>query len=217
MERKDVRFTTGNRGPVFGATSIRASRPGMDLPVNLVATAMAAEKTNGGPSDSNPSGGHDARHVESTHSAEVAELIGQEELPLRGAMAAARSKPLDYGNRRSLAEARSRGDGCDEGDGDRRENESIAPQTKVAGAGRVTIETCVIPGRGGRPSQPEHYPFGALLPVTIDEHGNLSGPCFFIPDADDPARLIAAARKRHRPKVFLTRQAKGGRMIWREK
>jgi hypothetical protein len=55
------------------------------------------------------------------------------------------------------------------------------------------------------------------MPVTADEHGNLSGPSFLIPDDDNPARRIAAARKRHKGKVFITRLVEGGRRVWREK
>lgn len=83
---------------------------------------------------------------------------------------------------------------------------------------KIQIQTRDVPrGRGGRPRKPEHYPFGELSPITSNGHGQLTGDCFFIPDADNPARQIAAGRKRHRPKVFLTRRVPGGRMVWREK
>lgn len=82
----------------------------------------------------------------------------------------------------------------------------------------VAVETRTVPVRGGRHQAPEHYPFGALEPVSLDAKGRHVGSCFFIPDEDDPKRLLAAARKRHRPKVFITRtdRQRGGRWVWRE-
>jgi hypothetical protein len=148
-------------------------------------------------------------------------VIGQEELPLRGALAAAHSRLFDAACQ-SRAPARPsdyRTDDSAEGDYDRasRSRDEAVQQAKNGSAARVQIETCVVPGRGGRPATQERYPFAALLPVTVDERGDLSGPCFFIPNEDNPARRIAAARKRHKGKVFITRLTKGGRMVWREK
>ncbi len=44
------------------------------------------------------------------------------------------------------------------------------------------------------------------------------GPSFFIPNSDEPKKIIASGRKRHKPakKVFLTRQMEaeiGGKMV----
>jgi hypothetical protein len=102
-------------------------------------------------------------------------------------------------------------------DDDAAEKRLAAESGKSGRAAKVEIETRVVPGRGGRPPKPERYPFGKLSPVRTDGRGNLSGDSFFIPDADNPARKIAAGRKRHRPKVFITRKVPGGRMVWREK
>ena len=102
---------------------------------------------------------------------------------------------------------------------DREDERGGAPsEAKCISTATVPIERRDVPlGRSGRPRKPEHYPFGKLSPVTSNGQGKLTGDCFFIPDADNPARKIAAGRKRHRPKVFITRQVPGGRMVWREK
>lgn len=78
------------------------------------------------------------------------------------------------------------------------------------GAKRVVIEEMLMTGRGGRRPSPEEYPFGELSP-SRSENGSIVGPSFFIPERDDPKRLIAAGRKRHKHlgKVFLTRQMNG--------
>jgi hypothetical protein len=82
-------------------------------------------------------------------------------------------------------------------------------------APRVLIESAVVPPARGRPRREETYPFDRLTPVSADGNGELSGNCIFIPDADEPRKHIANARKRYRDRVFITRTTSGGKMIWR--
>jgi hypothetical protein len=175
---------------------------------------MAAEMRNASTECGRPSGGRAA----TDRQGEVAELIGQEELPLRSASAAA-----------ALARKGEESIGVvgHEPFQAHAAQESVPTQSKEYGsrgqessrAMHCPIEVLPVPTRGGRNPGGDTYPFGALQPASLDEHGQLTGTAFFIPAAADPDRLIAAARKRHKPqgKVFITRKVAGGTMVWREK
>lgn len=81
--------------------------------------------------------------------------------------------------------------------------------------GGIKIETVPVPGRGGRPQQAEEFPFGSLEPV-IEQGGEMVGPSFVIPEAKNPDQVLAAARKRHKGKTFMSRKTEGGVRIWRK-
>jgi hypothetical protein len=83
------------------------------------------------------------------------------------------------------------------------------------GVGGIVIETFMVPGRGGRPQQAEEFPFGDLDPVE-KKNGELVGPSFLIPDDKSPDKALAAARKRHKGKTFMSRKMEGGVRIWRK-
>jgi hypothetical protein len=78
------------------------------------------------------------------------------------------------------------------------------------GTRQVLIEEVVMSNRGGRKQGPEPYPFGDLTPSRV-QGGAILGPSFFIPDSENPKKIIAAGRKRHKGagKIFLTRQMEG--------
>jgi len=81
----------------------------------------------------------------------------------------------------------------------------------------VAIEVRRLPTRGGRrPAGNEKYPFGAIgLAREVD--GFLEGETFLIPHDDEPRKRIAAGRKRHKPKRFLTRTEQQGVRVWRDR
>jgi hypothetical protein len=129
-------------------------------------------------------------------------VIGQEELPLRGALAWAEARSGHIAAERETS----------------RSNAEEIPKPEQHGnieTPEVTIENQVVPGRTGRPRTVEKYPFAALNPVSTNEAGELSGPCFLIPTHANPERCVAAAHKRHRGKKFITRKVPGGTMVWR--
>lgn len=78
----------------------------------------------------------------------------------------------------------------------------------------VVVEVRDMPSRGGRPRLSEKYPFGTIA-IAVEIDGRLRGDSFFIPDEDDPANQLAAARKRHKPKRFSERKEGDGVRIWR--
>lgn len=94
---------------------------------------------------------------------------------------------------------------------------TMSPQASSApmfgGTRQVLIEEVAMTNRGGRKQGPEPYPFGDLTPSRIDRGagGAILGPSFFIPDSENPKKIIAAGRKRHKGagKIFLTRQMEG--------
>jgi hypothetical protein len=49
----------------------------------------------------------------------------------------------------------------------------------------------------------------------MNGEGTAEGPSFLIPEADDPVKVLAAARKRHKGKTFLSRKVAGGVRVWR--
>lgn len=80
----------------------------------------------------------------------------------------------------------------------------------------VLIETVPVPGRGGRQMSAEKYPFAALTPAVKQADGSMVGPSFLIPaNSDDkPENVLAAARKRHTGKTFISRKVDGGVRVW---
>ena len=138
-------------------------------------------------------------------------MIGQEELPLRGALLSALEKAASDAEREGAGRGRSNGTSMTGTDPVRARR--LMPS--VAAADQVPIAVRVVPGRTGRPREVEKYPFAQLTPVSSNEAGQLSGPCFFIPLHDNPENCVAAAHKRHRGKKFITRKVSGGTMIWR--
>jgi hypothetical protein len=154
------------------------------------------------------------------HSGEIAEVIGQEQLPLEAALASVRAtlaspSPFAWGPVTSTERSSSsRSDAaCPVGEHDDRV--AAADETPDTELHVVAIETRVVPGRTGRPRNREKFPFGALAPASPNADGDPSGPCFFIPVEDNPERCVAAATKRHRPKKFITRRVPGGTWVWR--
>lgn len=163
-------------------------------------------------------------------------MIGQEELPLRAAMAARDEKQtrdtgasacqsigsfeiptngiasLVAAERASPPSPASRGEQPQRWTKAEAKAADHEPEPPVA-----LVQTRPVPGRGGRPAGMERYPFGALIPVTVSPAGEMIGPCFLIAESDDPARHISAARKRHAGKTFITRVVAGGTMVWRRK
>jgi hypothetical protein len=84
------------------------------------------------------------------------------------------------------------------------------PAPMFGGTKQVAIEEVAMSNRGGRKQGPEQFPFGDLTPSRI-EAGTIVGPSFFVANTENPKKVIAAGRKRHKPegKVFLTRQMEG--------
>ena len=233
MSHKKQDRPTGRRGSAFGAIAPFRERIDLALPVSLVPTAMAAEMRNGWPADLSSSDARAASSAKPARSREIAEVIGQESLGLEGALAARQFGILDLRDHHlsgtgslPLPPGPTSGQGAPATLGYASASVELEPpmsgldlpppRTAVE---PVPVETRTMPVRGGRHQAPEYYPFGALEPVSLDAKGQRVGPCFFIPDEDDPQRLLTAARKRHRPKVFLTRtdRQKGGRWVWRER
>lgn len=214
--------------PVFGGRQMRGGRPDYLLPVNLNPTAMAAEMRGGGLSLSGrPRKVADCGEI--ALCAEMAEVIGQEELPLRAALSWARNKsdgsniaepkanvvdvekdsPLPRGEPAELA---SGGSAVASHLGS-----SVGPiLAQEPGVSLPTVQVALraVPGRSGRPVGIELYPFAKLEPIAPDAKGNMTGPSFLIPTKD--LNHIAAARKRHKSKTFITRKVPGGKMVWRQ-
>lgn len=172
-------------------------------------------------------------------------MIGQEELPLRGASAigpkatavrlpagvdkpsvpfqpGVRANPdclCEGGNPDTAADAQStlHAAPC---------SAPVKPQSAAGAADAhsslhaapysVPVEIRAVPSRGGRPKSVERYPFATLLAIEIDARGDMSGPSFLIPEADNPDNRLAAARKRYPDKRFISRRVPGGTLVWRE-
>ena len=207
-------------------------RESPELPVNLRPTAMAAEMRNGSLGGSSANAALGASSGKAGRSGEIAEVIGQEELPLRGASAALETP------RRPATEIRVGTAGmqpwgavvigCAEQSSDAPVSATHDEQSasKVTSAEprvldptdhKVAITICAVPRLGGRPRGIEKYPFGELTPVTENEQGEMAGPAIFIPFSDSPHKHIANARKRYRDRVFITRTKARGKMIWRQR
>ena len=80
----------------------------------------------------------------------------------------------------------------------------------------ITIEVLPLPRRGGRRAGTERYPFGRLS-LAREVDGRMEGESFLIPYDDHPVRRIAAGRKRHKPKRFITRKEDNGVRVWRDR
>lgn len=92
----------------------------------------------------------------------------------------------------------------------------ILPMLSAPGtAARVEVVVRPVPRRGGRPAGPEKYPFGILGLTREGPHGSVVGPSFTIPLGDHPDRRLAAARKRHPGKKFMSRKTTEGVAVWR--
>ena len=90
------------------------------------------------------------------------------------------------------------------------------PMLSAPGASsKVEVVVRPVPRRGGRPAGPEKYPFGILGLTREGPHGSVVGPSFTIPLEDHPVRRLAAARKRHPRKKFMSRKTTEGVAIWR--
>lgn len=59
----------------------------------------------------------------------------------------------------------------------------------------IVMKAVVTPTFSGRTPKPEKYPF-SKLDYSKDVNGERVGPSFFIPDNDDPQKVLAANRKR---------------------
>lgn len=224
MEPKSRGRATGQASrPVFGATTMRRG-PDFSLPVNLTPTVMAAEMRSAprlGPSSIGPSS---ARPASTVRSSEIAEVIGQEELPLQGASAIGPSvgaARLPEGVDESSLPVQPRGS-ADPG----YLSEGVDPHIAAGATDArsttqetpcpVPVEIRPVPSRGGRPKSVERYPFATLHAIEIDARGDMSGPSFLIPEADNPDNRLAAARKRYPDKRFISRRVPGGTLVWRE-
>jgi hypothetical protein len=193
---------------------------------------MAAEMRNGWPNASNASAARGASSVKPAHNSGAAEVVGQEEMPHDGALAAgelSRTVATEIGlggglqpwGTVVLAGSQHPSEPASEPEGDD-EPEPVQPRPaarprETHAVPQVLIVNAVVPPRGGRPRGREKYPFASLMPVAEDGAGKLSGTCIFIPDADEPRKHIANARKRYRGWVFITRTARGGKMVWRQR
>jgi hypothetical protein len=168
---------------------------------------------NGGPSATEVLDGAADEGIQSIHGPhpsarprEIAELIGQATLS------------LGDGLQRVAAPATKMGVGVEDVgplQGEERgpaDTEYTGPDDQVA----ITIEVLPLPRRGGRRPGTERYPFGRLsLAREID--GRMEGESFLIPFEDHPVRRIAAGRKRHKPKRFITRKEDKGVRVWRDR
>jgi hypothetical protein len=74
---------------------------------------------------------------------------------------------------------------------------SPQPAPMFGGTRQVLIEEVAMTNRGGRKQGPEPFPFGDLTPSRMDG-GAILGPSFFVPESENPKRIIAAGRKRHK-------------------
>lgn len=167
---------------------------------------------NGGPSATEAlHGATDQPGAEGPHPTakprEVAELIGQEVLslgdgPQRGLVPPAREP-------RAEAPARA-------AEGLHGPPPAAEKIEASAYDNAVRIEVRRLPTRGGRRPSKEKYPFGAIG-LARDVDGFLEGETFLIPHEDEPRKRIAAGRKRHKPKRFLTRSELAGVRVWRDR
>ena len=140
---------------------------------------------------------------------EVAEVIDQENLPLGDGLQRGVSSDASLAREEAAAS-----------------NEPVRTEASQGGdpaddPGRDTEVTVVVrsvPRRGGRPPLKERYPFGTIS-IARSVDGRMEGESFFIPDEDQPRRKLAAARKRHRPKGFIsyTDEESGGIWVWRSR
>lgn len=120
---------------------------------------------------------------------------------------------------RGRAKAHLSGQTADDGN-QRAENEPTLTNDKLpTEIGGIKIEYLPIPGRGGRPMQAERYPF-ADLPVAVRNTGSgeMEGASFVIPSTENGDNVLAAARKRHKGKTFVSRKdpRDGAVRVWRE-
>jgi len=172
--------------------------------------------SNGGPSAAaaldaigdRPTGARSA----SSQPGEVAELIGQEALPLGDGL---QRRPSQG---RSLA----KDDVLDLAPAPAPEptpkpaSEPCSELGNPPGGAAVSVEVLAIPNRGGRRRKVERYPFATIKASRIVD-GVLEGESFFIPEEEQPKRHIAVARKRYGPgRKFETRIVPGGVRVWRK-
>jgi hypothetical protein len=138
----------------------------------------------------------------------VAEVIGQEELPLRSAF------PWP-----AAAEASATGDSSRLAAANRGTDPSIYDGTDQEGPRRpgelVPVAWRSLPGRGGRPRREERYPFSSLEPVLTREDGSSEGPSFLIPEGDNPNSKLSIGRRQNPGKTFVSRAVPGGVLVWR--
>lgn len=127
------------------------------------------------------------------------------------------------GNRRKLGIAsQDMGEKIEAGKGSSGKGETAPKATGAQGApapapepvvgtdasSHIKITVVEMPGRGGRPTGPEIYPFGTLGESKVEAGGKIVGPSFFIPKSDGPQALIANARKRYKGTLFYTRKTR---------
>lgn len=151
-------------------------------------------------------------------------MIGQEELALQGASAvgpSARAPRLPEAVDKSSVPVQLRlhaDSGCLSEGGDPRCAAGVADAHSALHAAprSVPVEIRAVPSRGGRPKSVERYPFATLHAIEVDARGEMSGPSFLIPEADNPENRLAAARKRYPDKRFISRRVPGGTLVWRE-
>ena len=137
---------------------------------------------------------------------EVAELIGQATLSL--------GDGLQRGTAPATTKATS-----EEVPGPLQRQERCAGETGFSGSDEqvpITIEVLPLPRRGGRRAGAERYPFGRLS-LAREVDGHMEGESFLISYDDHPVRRIAAGRKRHKPKRFITRKEDKGVRVWRDR
>jgi hypothetical protein len=108
----------------------------------------------------------------------------------------------------------------------RQDAASTSAPILMGGTKKVMIENMALPPKpyATRALKPDEYPFADLQPATKNEAGVISGPSFFIPETDTPAKRLATARKRYKC-LFWSRRSqekvngKGpmvpGMRIWR--
>ena len=74
----------------------------------------------------------------------------------------------------------------------------------TGGTKEVPITVVALPDKGysKRSVTPEEYPFSQLA-ESKKVDGDIIGPSFFIPESDDPKKLLAKARKRHKDEGFV--------------
>jgi hypothetical protein len=149
-----------------------------------------------------------AKRVSAAIDAEVAEVIGQEELPLRSAFAwraASDDRPTPDPSQLALPDQAERPSHLDDSE---QEGPSRVGQ-------RVPVAWRSLPGRGGRPRGEERYPFSSLEPVLTREDGLAEGPSFLIPEADNPNSKLSIGRRQNPGKTFVSRAVPGGVLVWR--
>lgn len=200
----------------LGATSMRSGRPEFAIPVNLIPTAMSANKELFADTDSAPlSGAFPANHGPR---AEVAEVIGQEILPLGDCgNRAAPPEALAASPRLPVAPGQAPSGAIPGSDAARA---SLEPGEQLfdcnsEDCAEVPVVVRVVPPRQGRPRKHEPFPFDSIAPAIVNNDGEIIGPSFFIPQLEEGVRRLAAAKKRHKNKKFISREVDAGLMIWR--